>query len=542
MRLLDPPLPVAWLPDEIVYSLAARYHRISGNRSSAATARALFGRSNRGGHADIPTSLSEMANRANRMLGSAPEMIEDRTVLGCYLRFASAARVQALTEAIATAQLPPHRIRAALNIGTAKDVALRACSICMCEDQRRFGVAYWHRSHQLPCTWICLKHRQALHLSDVTGEPSWLHRWVLPDASALHELAVKASNPLILRCARIASAVTAMPASFHFDLTKLNHVYLSQGNRVADGAEDTVAELPVPVGQRCALVKVLSGLPCETIAGFRCQLHIGAVALLFRSWREFWEKYSAIEFSPRARTRVAQPELKKRFVALVRNGRSITGAARQVGVDVTTGQTWAASINITAKSKPKKLNSARRQQAIELLQRGAEKAVVAYDAGVSQVSVTKLLGVVPGLRARWTDGRVEGAIDSAKCKFLRLTDAAPDLGAKALRALEPAAYALLYRRDREWLLSLLASKSQSNNAASVDQRLSDTHVGALIERALSSVHMSVIGEPDAADILLAVPALASVARNLPNMPQTQRALANLRKSLISRQLPLFGAS
>jgi len=122
-------------------------------------------------------------------------------------------------------------------------------------------------------------------------------------------------------------------------------------------------------------------------------------------------------------------------------------------------------------------------------------------------------------------------------------DAAPELGAKALRALEPAAYGLLYRRDRAWLLSLLASRSKSNIAPPVEnnQHLSDKHVSAIVERALSSMRMSVISEPDAADILLAVPALASVARELPNMPRTQRTLAK-RKSLISRQLSLFSAT
>ena len=49
----------------------------------------------------------------------------------------------------------------------------RFCPECFNRDQMRYGIAYWHLTHQLPCIWICLEH--ACLLQEVTLKKKQLH-------------------------------------------------------------------------------------------------------------------------------------------------------------------------------------------------------------------------------------------------------------------------------------------------------------------------------------------------------------------------------
>jgi hypothetical protein len=535
------PLPVDWFPDEIVYSLASRYHRVSGNRSSGQTSRCLFGSGTAGGDAEIPTSLRLLAARAEGALGSAEDMIFTHTVLPAYSPFMTRGGSQEVGEGMQEPIHASRRIRALLNIGS-QDVALRACRACMADDRERRGVAYWHRSHQLPCTWACLKHKQPLLTSDVTGRNSWLHRWRLPDEAVLQQLVMRTDAlELWLRCARVASRLAALPPDFHFDASRLDATYTSRA--WASGAPEkhaVVCQMPLAPHHRRALASAVSGVSTQAAQGFRTQLHIPLIAILFGSWKQFWNAYAAVESGLPSRPRCKRPDEKSHFLSLVKQGNSSSTAARLTGVDVTTGLVWAASANVTSTPRPKILNDANRRHAISLLRLGADKAAVAKEAGVSVVSVTRLLGVVPRLRAEWTHARLTSAIDAAKLRLSRLTEAAPDLSAKNCRSLEPAAYALLYRRDREWLLALLGARPKlAGHTPALRQGATDARSAALLVAAQSSLLRFATSEAHAADILVTLPSLIPVGANLSMMPRTRKAVVGVLRLLETRQLSLL---
>lgn len=48
---------------------------------------------------------------------------------------------------------------------------LRLCPRCCRDDLRDFGLSYWHRHHQLPCTYVCLKHMCMLRSSTFSVRP-----------------------------------------------------------------------------------------------------------------------------------------------------------------------------------------------------------------------------------------------------------------------------------------------------------------------------------------------------------------------------------
>jgi hypothetical protein len=65
--------------------------------------------------------------------------------------------------------------------------------------------------------------------------------------------------------------------------------------------------------------------------------------------------------------------------------------------------------------------------------------------------VTRILRSEVGLQKEWHEARFCLAREHAKSSWVATTAAFPDLGLKALRNIEPAAYAWLYRNDRTWL-------------------------------------------------------------------------------------------
>ena len=162
------------------------------------------------------------------------------------------------------------------------------------------------------------------------------------------------------------------------------------------------------------------------------------------------------------------PDLKLRVISLIsQSGLTPTAAARSVGVDTTTAMVWAASAGIPIQKRPSKIKPDVRAKMIKALRRGTEKSVAAQIGQVSVQSVTTLLRTEVGLSDEWRMARFRDAQRLARRRWLRVVGSNPFSGVKAVRLLEPAAFAWLYRNDREWLnsqLTTLHKQVRSNNS------------------------------------------------------------------------------
>ncbi|WP_420803702.1 TniQ family protein [Ralstonia mojiangensis] len=159
-----------WLPDETLFSLVSRQHQLSGNVRASETCRDAFGVDRLGPEANIPSVPGAFVAATHGRYGSAGEILLQHTVLPYYLPLASA-KIRADVWAQLTSD-EPQSFRYPLGRLTGRLCAhhpLKACAGCMAEDQASFGVAYWHRLHQLPSVWVCPKHRSSL-LECVRGQ------------------------------------------------------------------------------------------------------------------------------------------------------------------------------------------------------------------------------------------------------------------------------------------------------------------------------------------------------------------------------------
>ena len=146
-------------PDELWYSVLARYHTHSGALSWQATMAALFGDAR-----DTDVGSFFPNNSIHKILAQLPpgflpaqEIALQHTLLPFLLRFQPADRKAAILEAFLIGEdMRPRYLRATRDI---KPRSMRYCPVCVREDTQTYGEPYWHREHQIGLMPLCPRHR-----------------------------------------------------------------------------------------------------------------------------------------------------------------------------------------------------------------------------------------------------------------------------------------------------------------------------------------------------------------------------------------------
>lgn len=156
-------------PDEILYSVCARYHRRARNGSAAATVRDLFGCEALQIGVDLPSRLGHLVERmppGHRY--TVNRLIDEHTLLPFYAPFHPPERTQKLRSDMAGAP-EGGSIHGRVGFLTSNifQEFLRFCPACVEEDERLYGKAYWHRVHQVPGVMVCPSHKVFIEDSDI---------------------------------------------------------------------------------------------------------------------------------------------------------------------------------------------------------------------------------------------------------------------------------------------------------------------------------------------------------------------------------------
>lgn len=155
-------------PDEILYSVWARYSDCVGYPSKADVFRELFGSAAIRPIVDFPCRLQCFVDRLP--LGhiyDADIFINSHTLFPYYQAFLPPERRQiVLKEMIFGTGRNIHD-----HIGVTKKISssvlLRFCPMCVKEDKESFGECYWHCLHQIPGVEICPSHKTFIEKSNI---------------------------------------------------------------------------------------------------------------------------------------------------------------------------------------------------------------------------------------------------------------------------------------------------------------------------------------------------------------------------------------
>lgn len=557
--------PLSWLPDETLFSLCSRFHRLALSPRSRRTSESLFGHP-RGGHAhDFPDRLAACAERCGGTLGDARSIAHDHTLLSYYLPFQSRSVAQYAISALAGDGIGSLKFR--LGLLTSRFRAnhpLKACRQCMSEDVATAHVGYWHLAHQYPGVWICTRHGEILDVSSVKATGVGRYGWVLPDDAVLSspsDLRGGIDDGLTARLLALAVAargLAQLPLGFHFEPNLLVATHRRRlqelglagpTGRLDHGlADERLRTFFEPLRRVDELAPLFArGAPSSASLGClrdprRVRTHplrqLCLAIWLHGSWDKFWNAYQVAATerpadaqpatrSGMSRSRAPDPR-RIRFVDLIRQGDcSISSASATVNIDVQTGQTWAAAAGIACERRPKTLKSQVRTALIRAMKSGAEKAAVAERLGVSVQAVTRVLRTEVGLHEQWTHARRQRRLSQERRRWQALAAANPLSGVKAIRWLAPATYAWLYRNDRTWLdqqVEALVSDRRGNHVhVDWDRRDSD------LATAVAGVCESLVSEAPERRVLLwriyqRLPELKAKLAQLDRLPLTRAAI------------------
>lgn len=147
------------LPDELLFSVLARYHAYSGNESHKNSVRDLFGSKTICAVVDLPCNLLILSAGIPGGAISADELLYQNTLFSYYSPFLPHDRYQLVKKEMLHCVGSSLHMKMGLTAnGVKNNNMLKYCPMCVKQDREVHGVAYWHRAHQLPGVSVCHKH------------------------------------------------------------------------------------------------------------------------------------------------------------------------------------------------------------------------------------------------------------------------------------------------------------------------------------------------------------------------------------------------
>lgn len=172
-----PFFPVPY-PDELFYSVLARYHIWSRNISIKDTINDLYGSKTASAVIDFPMKLKSISHQLPDVTSNKPEeFIKRNTLFPLYKPFLPQARINKLTNNMINGGVV-HTTIGVCASSISYPLFLRYCPICLEKDNLQYGEPYWHRIHQVPGVEICPLHQTNLVNSEILTSKINKHQFI----------------------------------------------------------------------------------------------------------------------------------------------------------------------------------------------------------------------------------------------------------------------------------------------------------------------------------------------------------------------------
>lgn len=169
-------------PDELLYSVIARYHLRSGNQFWKHTLEDLFGKRTTTASVILPSGIQALVERLPENTTIGEEMlIRNHTLFPFYTGFLPDEQTKSIYQSMLSNDGKAIYMQSGVMASSiSQNKHFKYCSVCFKEDLHQYGELYWHREHQLPGKLVCMKHGIWLEDSDVSINHSNKHSYILP--------------------------------------------------------------------------------------------------------------------------------------------------------------------------------------------------------------------------------------------------------------------------------------------------------------------------------------------------------------------------
>lgn len=180
----------AHYPDELLYSLCARFASRAGYARVTSILEELFGTRAARAVIDLPCRLGHLATALppNSSLTTVC-LLDKHTLLPFFSSFHPAHRIAQLRDDLKSACGPAGHMRSGIMASRIPmPEYLRFCPACTREDEECFRETYWHRLHQLPGVEVCPSHRVFLENSSVGLRAGRKHLQFIPAEQSIRAM------------------------------------------------------------------------------------------------------------------------------------------------------------------------------------------------------------------------------------------------------------------------------------------------------------------------------------------------------------------
>lgn len=172
-------------PDELLYSVFARYHFYSGNIDLKDTLTELFGKNSAIPSFEIGSHLRFLCTALGGSY-TPDRLIQEHTLFPFYAPFLPGNRKRELLKDITSSDGKGIYTKLGIVAGSiCKKESIYYCSACAYEEMEKLGEAYIHREHQLQGVLICPHHGQFLKKYPVKRHENSRVEYTLLDGSLL---------------------------------------------------------------------------------------------------------------------------------------------------------------------------------------------------------------------------------------------------------------------------------------------------------------------------------------------------------------------
>lgn len=156
-------------PDELVYSWFCRYYVHSGFFSHKMALQELYCKRSDNPSKEFIGNLNREAMKQIEKIYSLDKLVLDHTMYPQYARFIPLAEKRKALYHLGHDSCDVHHLFPVLP-RTDGERYLRFCPLCVKDDRKTYGEAYWHRKHQIRNMSICTRHKCRLMESNVSAK------------------------------------------------------------------------------------------------------------------------------------------------------------------------------------------------------------------------------------------------------------------------------------------------------------------------------------------------------------------------------------
>ena len=546
-------------PDETLHSVLSRYHVLSANRASADTFRELGLRRFTVAASALPTNLETVCEAIGVSGEWLQELVSRYTLFPYFQPFLASGGAKRVLDTMRTGDARSIASRTGqCNAAVRSAPGLQYCVRCNVEDRNTFGVAYWHRSHQVPGALVCHRHPDQwlkVHQTDVTK--TLRHELYLPPQTvaaetslglpdvpnAFVELAVLSHE--LLAAALPPLGWSEIRRTYRARLRALN--LLTANGRLHQKAihEAVLARLtPLTTKSQFQALVVRERSEHDWIANiFRSTRrgkhpikHLIVIGWLFQNIATFVHEVESpkVAMSPSQHSGTDQPcqsinwNPSSRLHQLIQiDGLTLSEAASVLGCSVTTVRVRAQSMGIDVHTRPKRISSDLEARIRQKLLSGSPTCTVAKACGVSIATINRVARSKPAFRELMLQQREARSLRRYRGVVAKFRSVGSHPSLSTFRQAHPGAYMWLYRHDRDWLTSQFEPcTAHAQTSTLVDWPSRDEQIAARIQTEAAALAASP-GKPiriSRALLLRRLQANALVEKYGNRMPKTQAAL------------------